>query len=139
MMTSLRATEATYEWRGAFTNDEVNALHAEAFEHALSDNDWDDQVRRFSLGWVTARRGGDLVGFVNVIWDGRVHAFIEDTAVARRAGRRGIGSELIAVARDNARAAGCEWLHVDFEEHLRGFYFEACGFAPTSAGLIRLS
>lgn len=31
-----------------------------------------------------------LVGFVNVIWDGQAHAFIEDTLVARRARRQGI-------------------------------------------------
>jgi hypothetical protein len=31
-----------------------------------------------------------------------------------------------------------EWLHVDFEDHLRGFYFDACGFTPTNAGLIEL-
>ena len=37
-----------------------------------------------------------------------------------------------------ARAAGCEWLHVDFDDHLRAFYFDACGFAPTNAGLIEL-
>jgi hypothetical protein len=37
-----------------------------------------------------------------------------------------------------ARDAGCEWLHVDFEDHLRRFYFEACGFQPTNAGLIAL-
>ena len=38
----------------------------------------------------------------------------------------------------DARAAGCEWLHVDFEDHLRPFYFEACRFAPTNAGLVAL-
>jgi hypothetical protein len=37
-----------------------------------------------------------------------------------------------------ARAAGCEWLHVDFEEHLRSFYVDRCGFRPTPAGLIAL-
>lgn len=39
---------------------------------------------------------------------------------------------------EGARAAGCEWLHVDLEEHLRPFYAEACGFRPTEAGLIAL-
>ena len=29
-------------------------------------------------------------------------------------------------------------LHADFEDHLARFYFQACGFAPTRAGLIRL-
>ncbi|MDP9242624.1 MAG: hypothetical protein M3O84_05550 [Actinomycetota bacterium] len=34
--------------------------------------------------------------------------------------------------------AGCEWLHVDFDDHLRSFHFDACGFTPTNAGLIAL-
>ncbi|MFE0098929.1 hypothetical protein [Streptomyces sp. NPDC059009] len=33
-------------------------------------------------------------------------------------------------------AAVCEWLHVDFDDELRDFYFDDCGFAPTNAGLI---
>lgn len=31
-----------------------------------------------------------------------------------------------------------EWLHVDFDDHLKSFYFDACGFRPTNAGLIQL-
>ena len=27
-----------------------------------------------------------------------------------------------------------KWLHVDFEDHLEPFYFDACGFTPTNAG-----
>ena len=42
------------------------------------------------------------------------------------------------VAVERSRAAGCEWLHVDFADHLRGFYLDACGFTPTNAGLIQL-
>jgi len=42
------------------------------------------------------------------------------------------------IAWPQARAAGCEWLHVDFEDHLGPFYFGRCGFRPTSAGLLRL-
>lgn len=52
---------------------------------------------------------------------------------------RGIGTELVRRARDAARDAGCEWLHVDFEPQLRPFYFGACGFVSTDAGLIRLT
>lgn len=125
-------------WRGPFTNIEINELHAEAFEHRLFDDDWISRLTRLSLGWVTARDENGLVGFVNVIWDGGVHAFVEDTAVAVRARRHGIGVQLIQTARDNSAEAGCEWLHVDFEDHLRPFYFDACGFRPTSAGLIQL-
>ena len=42
------------------------------------------------------------------------------------------------VAVSHVRAAGCEWLHVDFESDLEPFYFESCGFRPTPAGLIHL-
>jgi predicted N-acetyltransferase YhbS len=58
--------------------------------------------------------------------------------VATQARGEGIGTGLVAAAQSGAKAAGCEYLHVDFDEHLRPFYFGACGFAPTSAGLIAL-
>jgi ribosomal protein S18 acetylase RimI-like enzyme len=127
-----------YEWRGDFHNRELNELHASAFAHRLLDDDWRGQVQAHSLGWVCARGGSELLGFVNVAWDGGVHAFILDTIVAPQVGRRGVGTELVQLAVAGARAAGCEWLHVDFEDHLRAFYFDACGFTPTNAGLIRL-
>jgi GNAT superfamily N-acetyltransferase len=75
---------------------------------------------------------------VNVAWDGDVHAFILDTLVTTDARRQGVGAALVAFARDRARSAGCQWLHVDFEDHLRGFYFDACEFTPTNAGLVAL-
>jgi GNAT superfamily N-acetyltransferase len=131
----------TYQWRGGFTNIELNELHAEAFETRVFDGtewDWKGLVTRHSLGWVVAREGDRLVGFVNVIWDGLVHAWLQDTMVAKEAGRRGVGKQLVAAARDGAREAGCEWLHVDFEDHLKPFYFDSCGFEPTNAGLIAL-
>jgi GNAT superfamily N-acetyltransferase len=127
-----------YEWRGEFTNDELNALHAEGFGHRPLSDDWRVQVERHSLGWVVARDDEDtLVGFVNVPWDGGVHAFIVDTLVAKRTRRRGIGRELLAVAKREARNAGCEWLHADYDEDLVPFY-EACGFRSTPAGLVEL-
>lgn len=127
----------TYEWRGAFENAEVNALHAECFG-TVGDADWTGRLARHSLGWVCARRDGELVGFVNVPWDGAAHAFIVDTVVTGPARRHGTGTRLVEVAVRGARAAGCDWLHVDFEAHLRGFYLDACGFRPTDAGLIAL-
>jgi GNAT superfamily N-acetyltransferase len=127
-----------YEWRGEFSSAELNALHAEGFEHELLDWDWGEQVERHSLGWVCAREDGELVGFVNIAWDGGSHVFVIDTLVAAAARRRGIGVELVKAAERESRAAGCEWLHVDFEDHLRAFYFDACGFVPTNAGLIEL-
>ena len=108
----------SYEWRGEFDSAEVEALHAEGFGHKAVDYDWRGQVERHSLGWVCARDGGDLVGFVNVPWDGATHAFILDTLVAGRARRPGIGTRLVELAATEARAAGCEWLHVDFDDEL---------------------
>lgn len=49
-----------------------------------------------------------------------------------------MGGALVAAAAREARIAKCEWLHVDFEEHLRAFYVDACGFKETAAGLIAL-
>ncbi|MFI0237977.1 GNAT family N-acetyltransferase [Streptomyces sp. NPDC016845] len=128
----------TYDWRGDFGDAEVEDLHAEAFEHERTATGWHAQVHRHSLGWVCARGEDRLVGFVNVAWDGGVHAFVLDTMVAQDVRASGIGAELVATAVRGARAAGCEWLHVDFDARLRPFYFTACGFVPTDAGLIAL-
>ena len=130
------------EWRGDFSNREVNTLHAAAFEHRVyADDEWDwvAQVAAHSLGWVTARTGMRLVGFVNVIWDGLVHAWIQDTMVDPTARHAGVGRRLIATATLEAKAAGCEWLHVDFDDDLAPFYIDACGFTPARAGLIDLT
>lgn len=63
---------------------------------------------------------------------------ILDTVVRADLRHAGIGAGLVAAAVRGARAARCEWLHVDFEDDLRAFYFDACGFKPTDAGLIAL-
>lgn len=132
-------SEYRMEWRGAFENRALNELHAEAFEHRLFDDDWVEQVNSYSLGWVCAWDAqGELVGFVNVPWDGAFHAFILDAIVSAKAARQGLGTAMVGLAAEKARAAGCDWLHVDFEDHLRPFYFDACGFTPTNAGLINL-
>jgi GNAT superfamily N-acetyltransferase len=134
--------QITYAWRGSFANDEINLLHAEAFETRVftaEEWNWEELTDRYSLGWVVARLDQRLVGFVNVIWDGLVHAWLQDTMVAASARGRDVGTGLVAHARDGARTAGCEWLHVDFDAHLRPFYIEACGFTSTDAGLMRLN
>jgi GNAT superfamily N-acetyltransferase len=131
----------TYEWRGHFNDLEVNQLHGQAFPIQVpheGERNWVDLVHKYSLGWVVARDDAALVGFVNVIWDGLTHAWIQDTMVAQPARGRGVGTHLVEVARNQAAAAGCTWLHVDFGEDLKRFYIDSCGFAPTSAGLIAL-
>lgn len=126
-------------WRGSFRSDEANVLHAEAFETRVFDTsewDWVAQCERHSLGWVTARRRGELVGFLNVPWDGMVHAWLQDVMVAASVRHQGVGVALVSAAGEAVRAAGCEHLHVDFDDDLRAFYIDACGFTQSSAGLI---
>ena len=126
-----------FAWRGPLTDDELFDL---VVSHGgRPERGWWDRIRRHSLGWVTARTGdGLLLGFVNVAWDGSDHAFLLDPKTRGEYQRRGIGTLLVRHAADRAREAGCTWLHVDFEDDLQEFYFGACGFAPTSAGLIDL-
>jgi ribosomal protein S18 acetylase RimI-like enzyme len=100
----------SYSWRGEFKNEALNALHADAFERPNATYDWWTQINRYSLGWVCARNGETLVGFVNVASDGGVRAFILDTIVARQAQRQGIGAEMVLIAIRESRKAGCEWL-----------------------------
>lgn len=90
-----------------------------------------------SLAYICAYDSERLIGFVNLAWDGGVHAFLLDTTVHPAFQRRGIGRRLVAAAVDVAQQRGIEWVHVDYEPHLDAFY-RACGFQPTLAGLIRL-
>ncbi|WP_211238346.1 GNAT family N-acetyltransferase [Deinococcus pimensis] len=97
---------------------------------------WDRILQR-SLCWVCAYHDERLVGFVNVAWDGGVHASIFDTSVHKDYQKQGVGTMLLRHAIVEAGARGAEWLHVDFEPHLEGFYARV-GFRSTTAGLLRL-
>jgi ribosomal protein S18 acetylase RimI-like enzyme len=127
----------TYRWRGLLTDAEmVDLVDAHGGKSTAG---WWDRIRPHSLGWVTARvPAGALVGFVNVAWDGGDHAFLLDTKTHGSYQHRGIGTRVVGFAVEHAKAAGCEWLHVDFDPGLESFYFDACGFRPTDAGLIHL-
>jgi ribosomal protein S18 acetylase RimI-like enzyme len=86
-----------------------------------------------------ARDGDELAGFVNVAWDGSDHAFLLDPKVRPEHQHRGIGTQLVRLAAAHVKEAGCEWLHVDFDDELAPFYLGACGFKPTAAGLLDLA
>jgi GNAT superfamily N-acetyltransferase len=114
-------------------NETLNALFATAWPHH-GERDFGPILAR-SLCYVCAYWKGELIGFVNLAWDGGCHAFLLDTTVHPSHRRQGIGQQLVMQAVAVARARGVEWVHVDFEPHLRSFY-AACGFQPTGAGLI---
>jgi len=127
--------DVVYRDNPSVSDAELNALFAAA---------WPDhtergfqQVLRCGLGHVCAYLHGRLVGYVNVAWDGGLHAFLLDTTVHPDLRRRGIGRRLVWRARGLARRAGAEWLHVDYALEYREFYL-ACGFRDTAAGLIDL-
>ena len=126
----------SYEWRGELTDAEMVDLVLSHGGDAAAG--WWDRIRPYSLGWVTARDGGLLVGFVNVVWDGGDHAFLLDTKTRGTYQRRGIATDVVGLAVSHAASAGCEWLHVDFQPEHAPFYFDACGFEPTDAGLVHL-
>ena len=90
-----------YQWRGEFENFEVTALHSDAVEVGVvvaDETDWQSLLANHSLGWVNARDRDQLLGFVNVIWDGQSHAWIQDLMVNSASRHLGGGSELVATA-----------------------------------------
>jgi len=125
----------TYRLNPPVTNDDLNALFADSWEHHER-TDF-SALLRHSLVYVCAYEGSRLIGFVNVAWDGGIHAFVLDTTVHPDFRRRGIGQGLVRHAAEAARERGSEWLHVDYEPHLDTFY-KSCGFQHTLAGLMRL-
>jgi len=114
---------------------QLNRLYAKAWPHHMS-FDFDPVIRQ-CLRFVCAYDGKELVGSVYMAWDGAQHAFLLEPTVLSRLRHRGIGSELVRIAVEVARDQGCEWVHVDYVAPSAPSY-RACGFRPTTAGLIRL-
>jgi hypothetical protein len=115
----------TYKTNPPLTSADLNALFS-AGRDAPETSDW-QPVLAHSLVYLCAYDGGRLIGFANVAWDGRVHAFLLDPRVHpdwrhrnRHQARR---------ARGRAMAAGCTVLHVDFRDDLAPFYFDSCSQA----------
>lgn len=64
---------------GLISSEAINALRAAAWKH-VGAQDWGLVLAR-GLGWVCAVDDDHIIGFVNVAWDGGVHAFLLDTTV----------------------------------------------------------
>lgn len=118
------------------SNSELNELNKECWERKHVEQDY-SQVLDSSLAHICAFDGHRMIGFVNVAWDGGVHAFLLDTAVAPGYRRKGIASKMIKASVEVAQQRGAEWLHVDFEAKYTELYAK-CGFRSTEAGLIAL-
>ncbi len=132
---SVERAPIRFEFSPEIDNEELNALFAVSWaDH--EERDFQPVLGR-SLVYIVAYHLDRPIGFVNVVGDGDVHAFLLDTTVARDYQRQGIATDLIARAARAARDAGARWLHVDFEPHLAPLY-RAAGFGHTEAGLLRL-
>jgi GNAT superfamily N-acetyltransferase len=129
-------TDVEIRVRPALTDGQLNALFAAAWP-AHAPRAWAPVLAR-SAAYVGAFHAHGLVGFVNVAGDGGAHAFLLDPTVHPAHRRQGLGLALVRRAAELARAAGAEWLHVDYEPHLAAFY-AAAGFRPSAAGVLRLS
>ncbi|MBW3068664.1 GNAT family N-acetyltransferase [Actinomyces sp. 432] len=125
---------------GSVDDAELERLHAEAFglEAEVPPPPWAARLREHSLFWVTTRVETTLVGFVNVLGDGGLHAILMDTCVSPRHQGLGIGTRMVEVAAQEARRRGCRWLHVDYDPPLASFYETGCGMSATSAALLDL-
>jgi GNAT superfamily N-acetyltransferase len=134
-MKGVRFVPIDYRLSPKIDNAAMNTLFSLAWENH-SPSDFERQLQH-SLLWLCAYDADLLVGFVNVAWDGGIHAFLLDTTVHPDYQRRGIGKALVIQAAQAAKERNIEWLHVDYEPHLESFY-QSCGFAPTLAGLRNL-
>ena len=131
-----RVDDVEYRLNPPVSNEDLNALLADVRTGYSRDMDF-GPVHDRSLGYVCAHRQSELVGYVNVAWDGGVHAFLLDPTVRAECQRQSIGRELVRRAAQLAREGGAEWLHVDFVPELQKFYI-GCGFRESRAGLIDL-
>jgi GNAT superfamily N-acetyltransferase len=128
--------EVSLRERPTLTDAQLNALYAVSWpSHETQEF---GRVLAHSLTYFGAYRLEELIGFVYVAWDGGDHAFLLDPTVHPDYRRQGLGLALVRAAIAAAAASGAEWLHVDYDEHLTPFY-QAAGFRPTPAGLIRLT
>jgi ribosomal protein S18 acetylase RimI-like enzyme len=135
MTNRVQPDSIVYHISPVVSNDALNVLFDAAWP-AYTPGDFQPMLNR-SLAYICAYAVDRLIGFVNVAWDGGIHAFLLNTTVHRDWQRRGVGHALVRRAAVVARERGIHWLHVDYEPHLAGFYRD-CGFLPTEAGLLWL-
>ena len=118
-------------------NKALNKLFEYSWENFKSERNFNYLQK--SLFFICCYMGEDeLLGFVNIVGDGCLHAFLLDVTLLPQYRNRGIGTQIVKCAIDECKKRGLEWLHVDFENQYEKFY-KNCGFSKTNAGLIKLN
>jgi ribosomal protein S18 acetylase RimI-like enzyme len=106
-MPSIRGEDAGVDYfvNPVVTNELLNELFCAAWpEHSCRDF---RPILERSLAYICAYDANRrLIGFVNVAWDGGIHAFLLDTTVRPDWRRRGIGRKLVERAEHSARESG---------------------------------
>lgn len=119
---------------------DVNILNA-FMEKVWAGHVWTDynKVLSRSLCYITAYHCNELIGFINIAWDGNKHAFLLDTSVDPNYRNKGIGKTIVNKAIAQCKDFSIEWIHVDYEVRYENFY-KQCGFIQkTTASLLHLT
>lgn len=126
--------QARIERDGEVTAYEIGELRASVGWDRAEDGYRRALAKRYAR--YTARSAdGSLAGFLSVISDGVVDAFLLDLAVAPHYQRQGLGRRLVETAVSDARADGIRAVHVTFKSELAPFYAR-CGFHILGGGII---
>lgn len=124
-----------YRTKPPITNEQLNYLFELSWPQFIP-KDFSKILKR-SLTYICAFKEKELIGFVNIAWDGGLHAFLLDTTVHPSFRKQGIGTQLVLRAIEESKKNDIEWMHVDYELKLDHFY-KQCGFKETKAGLLNL-
>ena len=118
------------------SNDRLNDL----FDISWEDNHPRDfeKILDQSLTYICAFYHGEIIGFVNVAWDGDTHAVLHDLTVHPDYRRQGIAEQLVLAAIDKVKTLPVTYLHTYYEHHLEPLY-KKCGFRDIKAGLIKMT
>jgi ribosomal protein S18 acetylase RimI-like enzyme len=102
---------------------------------------WDNKIPPHSKRnvhlfiYFTARINGKLVGYIDVLSDGSVDAYLQDLLVLPEYQKRGIGSELLKRAIKYLQQKKIKAIQVIFDPDLEDFY-KKFGFHIVKAGII---
>jgi len=110
-------------WTDPFpSNAQMNELSGAAWGDDPEPKDFSNILRR-SLAHVGAYERERLIGFVNVAWDGGIHAFVLDTCVHPDFRKRGVATRLVKEAGGLARRRGAQISRLTLAR-----FHEGCGF-----------
>jgi len=93
------------------------------------------ELKEHLFTYLTARINGELIGYIDVLSDGRVDAYIQDLIVHPKYQKRGIGSELLKRIIRYLQQKNIKRIQVIFDPELEGFY-KKFGFHILKAGII---